>query len=847
LTKAAALTRVTVAAVRTGKRWQAAAALLAAGVYPVAFALLYRGSTESLLEFAIIPVGFIAWVFGVLPALIVEALEFVAVAVIVQVDAGRGLPLAGEIPTMLLVLVVAVSIGHLRNMRRVLTERAREATALARATQVLVAGRGEQETLQGILASALGAVPSLGAAFIASDATGELLHAAATAGDLIGRGVVARVGESFSTSQGISGRAWRTGQIQSVDDVAADPDYLGDRRVARAALAVPLAREGRTRGVLYVERDRRTPYTPSNVRIMSGLADHVWIALESGERRQALNAAADRFAAAFQGAPSGLMISAAANGTVVDANDAFLGLIDRPRSEIVGRTTAELGLIERETAAAFGARFAREGRLRNVPVATDMLGGTRHFLVSAETVDIGGASHVVTSMTEVTEAKQAALASERLALYDVLTDLPNRNLFTRRVREAVAAAAPTGRPVAVLVLDLDHFQDVNDTFGHPTGDRLLRAVGDRIRAAVRPSATAARLGGDEFGILLDGPSPSALSVAEEIRRALEPPFDLEGHAIGVSGSIGISFFPEHGENETVLLQRADISLHAAKTTRGGAVIYAAALDAHSPARLALSTELRRALAADELAVQYQPIIALRPGGRTGVEALARWPHPARGLISPAEFIPVAERSGLIKSLTEWIVGRAIAGARDWHYGDEEVGVAINISMQNLRDPTLPETVGRCVAQNGIRPSRVALEITESVAMADPERTLHVLVRLHELGVQLAIDDFGTGHSSLSYLRRFPVQTLKIDRSFVAGLMRDDASRSIVRATVELGHALGLQITAEGVEDEGQLRAVRELGCDHAQGFLIARPMNGADIPSWFASGSAGSSQRTLGL
>ena len=840
---ATSLTRAVVAARATRQRVIAAIAVLAAGMYPLAFGLLYRGSAEPLLEFAIVPVGFIAWVFGATPALVVMLLELAAVSLVIRADAGQDLPLVPALPTILLVIVVAISIAHLRNVRYRLTRRAREANALARATRVLVAGRGEQETLHGILAATMDAVPSLGAAFITCDAAGERFRAAATAGDMLGRGANGLVGDWFPISRGIVGRAWRSAQNQVVPDVTRDPDYLGDKNVPRAALAVPLVRGGRTRGILYVERDRGTPYTRSDVRIMGGLADHVWIALENEERKQALSAATDRFSAAFQAAPSGLMITTARDQKIVDANDAFLALIDRPRSEIIGRTGAELGLIEPETAATFAARFRQDGRVHNIAVATDLHGATtRHFLVSAETVDIGGAGHVVTSVTEVTDAKQAAVDNERLALHDTLTDLPNRNLFARRVQEALAAAEATGQPVAVLVLDLDHFKDVNDTFGHPAGDRLICAVADRIRAAVPASATTARLAGDEFGILLDAATPDALRVVEQIRRTLEAPFDLEGHAIGVAASIGISFFPEHGETETALLQRADIALHAAKASRGGSVIYAAALDAHSPARLALTADLRRAIGADELAVHYQPIIPLRPGGRMGVEALARWPHPVRGLISPGEFIPAAERSGLIKPLTDWVVGRAIAGARDWRSGDEDLGVAINISMRNLLDPTLPEMVARYVVLYGIDPARVSLEITESVAMAEPDRTLRVLMRLHELGVHVAIDDFGTGHSSLSYLRRLPVQTLKIDRSFVAGLTRDEASRSIVKATVELGHALGLSVTAEGVEDDGQLQAVRELGCDHAQGFLIARPMPASDIPRWLAAQPAASRQ-----
>jgi diguanylate cyclase (GGDEF)-like protein/PAS domain S-box-containing protein len=813
------------------QRLLAVSAILVALGYPLAFALL-GGDLGAKLPFAIIPAGLAGWAFRIRGALVIAVLEVAAMTVIVNLQGIRGagaLIDQGEAPEVLLVLLVAVSIGHLRNVSERLIQRAREADALTDATRVLVTGVTEQETLLGILGAAMNVVPSRVAAFIVSDPVGEQLHVAATLGELMAYG-----GEPNAMSNGITGRAWRSGEIQRADDLSRDPDHLGQKRTPHAALAVPVARVGRTRGVLYFERG--TPYSPSDVRIMRALADHAWIALDSEERRRALTVATDRFAAAFGAAPSGLIISKVADGKIVDANAAFLTLIGRQRSEVVGVTTGELGLIERNTAAEIGERFARDGRLRGITVATDRFGPTtRHFLVSAEVVDIGGEKHVVTSITEVTEAKQAALDSERLALYDVLTDLPNRNLFARRVKDALEAAAPTGRPVAVLLLDLDHFKDVNDTFGHHAGDRLLRAVGERIRAVLPATATTARLGGDEFAILLDAAAPNALPIAEKIRGALETPFDLEGHAISVSASIGISFFPEHGETESALLQRADISLYAAKGTGGGTVIYAAAFDAHSPARLALTADLQRAIGANELILQYQPIVALRSGGRTGVEALARWPHPVRGLIPPAEFIPVAERSGLIKPLTEWVVGRAIAGGRSWRIGADELDIAVNISMRNLLDPTLPDTVARHIAQSGVSPSRVSLEITESVAMADPERTLRVLTRLHDTGVQLAIDDFGTGHSSLSYLRRLPVQTLKIDRSFIAGLTKDDAGRSIVKATVELGHALGLEVTAEGVEDEGQLQAVRDLGCDHAQGFLIARPMTEADVPGWFAA------------
>jgi diguanylate cyclase (GGDEF)-like protein/PAS domain S-box-containing protein len=828
------LTVAVIAQERLKERVLAVIAVLVVIGYPLAFALLHTDLGSETLPFALVPVGLTAWVFRTRAALVVAALELVAVTVVLNLNGIAGadaLIRQGEAPTALLVVIVAVSIGRLREVRDDLTEQAREAEALSDAMGVLVAGTAERETLQGILSAAVGVVPSIVAAFIVSDASGEQLHVAATLG-----GPLEYLGRPYPATTGVTGRAWRTGEIQRIDDVMRDDDYIGKRHSHLCALAVPVIGDGRTRGVLYFERDTQEPYTPRDVRILRALAGHAWIALRSEERRHALGVATDRFAAAFSAAPSSLIISTLPDGKIVDANNAFLATAGRIRAEVIGQTTTELGLLDAESSALIAERFALDGRLSGITVETDRLGdSTKHFLVSAEIVDIGGAPHVVTSATDVTDARQAALDNERLALYDVLTGLPNRNLFARRVEDALEGAAHTGRPIAVLLVDLDHFKDVNDTFGHRFGDLLLCAVAARIGAALPVNETAARLGGDEFAIMLDAGAPDALRVADSIRRALVAPIDLDGHAIGVSASIGVSFFPEHGDTESALLQRADIALYAAKATGGGTMVYAAALDAHSPARLALTAELQRAIATNELLLHYQPVVALRAGGYTGVEALVRWRHPDRGLIPPADFIPAAERSGLIKPLTEWVVGQAISQGRDWCIGEDELQIAVNISMRNLLDPTLPDSVAKHIADHAIDPSRLCLEITESVAMANPERTLGVLIQLHDIGVRIAIDDFGTGHSSLAYLRRLPVQTLKIDRTFIAGLAKDAASGSIVKATIELGHALGLVVVAEGVEEERQLLALRALGCDHAQGHLIARPMSAAEVPIWLAA------------
>jgi len=400
---------------------------------------------EAQLPFAIIPVGLAAWVFRQRVALVVVAIEMVTLTVILRMRDGAGIWAIiehGELPTVLLIVVVAVSIGFLRGLRDDLTERASEAEALTNATAALVAGAAARETMQAILSAAVSAVPSVVAAFIASDAGGEQLHVAATLG-----GPQEYLGRPYPVGTGVTGRAWRTGQIQRIEDVLKDKEYIGERHTSLCALAVPIIRDGRTRGVLYFERDSQEPYTPRDIRILGALAGYAWIALRSEEGTHALGAATDRFAAAFAAAPSSLIISRASDSKIVDVNDAFLAVVERPRPQVIGGTLADLGLVDAQSSALITEQFSREHRLNGITLQTDRLGGgTRHFLVSAETVDIGGEPHVIWSATEVTDAKRAALETERLALYDDLTDLPNRNLFARRVDDALhAATRPAGR------------------------------------------------------------------------------------------------------------------------------------------------------------------------------------------------------------------------------------------------------------------------------------------------------------------------------------------------------------------------------------------------------------------
>jgi diguanylate cyclase (GGDEF)-like protein len=411
------------------------------------------------------------------------------------------------------------------------------------------------------------------------------------------------------------------------------------------------------------------------------------------------------------------------------------------------------------------------------------------------------------------------------ALYDELTGLPNRALFRDRIRQAILTARREKQTATVLLLDVDRFREINDTLGHEAGDLLLGALSDRLRGLLRESDTLARLGGDEFGILLPSASvQDAVLLAERVHEALETPYSLRGLPLEIGTSVGIASFPEHGEDVDTLLQRADVALYLAKETHAGTAAYDVAQDTHDAARLALAGELRRAIEGDELVVYFQPKASLETGRIVGAEAVVRWQHPERGLIPPDEFVPIAERTGLIKPLTRSVLASALAACARWNAAGRSLHVAVNLTIPDLLDLELPDRIATLLDDTGVSPDQLELEITETTILADPFRVRQVLSRLNEMGLRLAIDDFGTGYSSLAYLKRLPVQTIKIDRSFVSGMCDDPSDATIVRSTIDLGRNLGLAIVAEGVESLEIWNALRSLGCSLAQGYLIGRPM-----------------------
>ncbi len=426
-----------------------------------------------------------------------------------------------------------------------------------------------------------------------------------------------------------------------------------------------------------------------------------------------------------------------------------------------------------------------------------------------------------------------ARASRQLrhqALHDALTDLPNRTLLHRRAERALRGDGLG----AMLLIDLDRFKEVNDTLGHDHGDELLIEVAGRLKAVLRRGDTLARLGGDEFAVLLDGvPDRSAvIELAMRLQDALRRPFALRGVAVELEASVGIALYPEHGTTVGALLQRADVAMYDAKRGRHGVATYSEERDPYSEDRLGLLAELRRALSSEELVLHYQPKVDLASGAVVGVEALVRWEHPTRGLLPPDEFVPLAERTGAIADLTRWVVDAALAQHRAWRDAGVDVPVAVNLAAANVVDLTLPERITELLARHDVRGDRLECEISEHTVMADPVRATEVLDRLRGLGVRLSLDDFGTGHSSLAYLKRLPLDEVKIDRSFVAGMAEDENDAVIVRSTIDLARNLGLAVVAEGVESAEIMQGLAGLSCDTAQGFHISRPLPADALGAW---------------
>ena len=423
------------------------------------------------------------------------------------------------------------------------------------------------------------------------------------------------------------------------------------------------------------------------------------------------------------------------------------------------------------------------------------------------------------------------------ATHDALTGLPNRVFFLDRVAFEIVGAERRNELVVMIMMDVDRFKEINDTLGHQFGDQLLREIGTRLSESLGEKNVVARLGGDEFAVTFVTSEPSAaVEMAQRIRKVFEAPFVLDGVSIEVNASMGIAVCPLHAPDAETLMKRADVAMYDSKKLHSAYAVYEPGRDEHSLRRLTILSELRNAVAHDELALYYQPKVHVAGDGSMHAEALVRWIHPLHGIVSPDEFIPLAEQSGNIGMITKWVLRRAIRDCGAWNASGLVLTVAVNLSALDLFDAKLPAYIDGLLAEARLPPSKLVLEITESAIMRDPAYALRILGDLKERGVSLAIDDYGTGYSSLAHLKRLPVDELKIDKSFVQNL-RDAATEDIliIRSTIELGHNMGLKVIAEGVENAEALRILKELGCDMAQGYFISRPLPMEAFREWVSS------------
>jgi diguanylate cyclase (GGDEF)-like protein/PAS domain S-box-containing protein len=554
------------------------------------------------------------------------------------------------------------------------------------------------------------------------------------------------------------------------------------------------------------------------------LRRHQWFHLTLAAERRQLRTAVDNI-------PQGLVLYDA-SARIVVCNQPYLDMFGLSADVAKqGCTMQRLIAHRQETGSfdgdveAFCSAIIRNVRLGKATRQITEAPGGRAIEIVNKPLPSGG---WVATIEDITPRKRAEEKIAHLAHYDALTDLPNRVLFREKLEQALKDLKP-GVRLAVLYIDIDEFKSVNDALGHPVGDELLKGVARRLRSCLGESDIAARLGGDEFAVIQHAVQGAADTerLVESIYRAIRKPLECAGHLITTDASVGIAMAPRDGIHLDQLLKNADLALYGAKGDgRRTYRFFQPGMDARARARRTLESELRHAIAGGGFETYYQPVVDLRDNKIRGCEALLRWRHPQRGTISPADFIPVAEDTGLINELGQFVLETACREAAKW---PDDVRIAVNVSPVQFRGQTLALNVATALAASGIAPSRLELEITEAVLMRDDEAALAMLHQLRALGVKIALDDFGTGYSSLSYLHRFPFDKIKIDRSFVKNIGDEGASSAIIQAVVNIATASNMTTTAEGVEQEWQRELLRELGCTEMQGFLFSPPVSAAEI------------------
>ena len=538
-------------------------------------------------------------------------------------------------------------------------------------------------------------------------------------------------------------------------------------------------------------------------------------------------------------------------GVIESFNSAATSLFGYTEQEAIGRAfsvmVAKVEAGDRAgTARAEQQRLTREqwGRLSDGSTGQRKDGSTFPLEVALSGVQLGSRAIHIGCLRDISERQMYTEALQHKTLHDHLTNLPNRVLFRDRVAQAIRIAGRKGEPMVLLLLDLDGFKQVNDTFGHQEGDILLTQVAERLVGCLRDGDTVARLGGDEFGILPLGPTDlaGAATVAWKIQQALEASFVVEGHSIDVRASIGITLVPDHGDNIDDLLRRTDLAMYDAKRSGGGYALFTSEHEDAPARRLALISDLTRSIERDELALYYQPKIDLETQETIGVEALIRWNHPSGRLVMPGEFVPEVENTDLMIPITEWVINEALRTLRAWRDEGYDLTMAVNLGGRSLAEGTgVFETVARLTEQWGVPPDRLTLELTES-ALIDTSLP-GLLPELRNMEAKLSIDDFGTGYSSLVYLQQLPVAEIKADRSFVTTMSSVKEDAVFVRSIIDLAHNLGMRVVAEGIEDEATMNLLIEYGCDAAQGYFFSRPVPADELARWLPTSTFGCPRR----
>jgi diguanylate cyclase (GGDEF)-like protein/PAS domain S-box-containing protein len=667
------------------------------------------------------------------------------------------------------------------------------------------------------------------------------------------RGAVIWVPDGEGIRPSNADHAWSSALATAVHR-AQEPQWILDG--GAGLYGAPVRTTSGAVGVIALRLEGGRPPDAALTRTITMIASQVGLFIDRKQGEWAVQESEARKRAILDSALDGI-ITVDHEGRIVEFNPAAERAFGRTLTTVRGQLVTELLIPARLRPEALEAlrRAVRDGTTSVLGrrIETDALradGSEFPIELTVVRVDFDGPPLLTAYVRDITDRRVAEEGRARaeselrhLALHDGLTGLPNRTLFHDRLTQAFARSRRSGTPFSVLLMDLDRFKEVNDTLGHQTGDALLRELGGRLQSCVRPQDTIARLGGDEFAFLLDDVrAAEALEVVDRIQAALAEPFELQRLLLDVEASVGIVLFPEHGDSVDVLLQRADVAMYAAKRGGSSFAFYDAGADDHSPARLTMIGDLRRAIEERELVLHYQPQIALDTGAVVGVEALLRWRHPLRGLLPPDEFVPIAEHSGLMHQLTRYVIDEALRQQARWSRAGLELRVAVNASMRNCVDAAFPADVAGLLERHGVPATALELEITEHAVITDGFRAKSVLDALSRTGVGIAIDDFGTGYSSLAFLRRLPLEAVKIDRSFVAAMTTDRDDEVIVASTIDLARNLGLRVIAEGVETAEVLEALRALGCDMAQGYHLSRPLPADELADWLAARADDGSQ-----